>query len=66
MPKDLDVDSELLEKTFASGGEKSKKATGNRVSQEFIVRQRQQRVLDLLGKLDWNDGYDYKRDRTRR
>lgn len=66
MPKDLDIDLELLEKALASGDGKSKKAAGNRVSQEFIVRRRQKRALDLLGKLDWNDGYDYKRDRTRR
>ena len=66
MPKDLDIDLELLEKAHASGGEKSKKAAGNRVSQEFIVHRRQKRVLDLFGKLDWNDAYDYKRERTRR
>ena len=66
MPKDLDIDSELLEKALAAGDGKTKRATGNRVSQEFIVRRRQKRVLDLFGKLDWNDGYDYRRERTRR
>ena len=40
MPMDLDIDSELLENALASGDEKTKKATGNRVSQEFIVRRR--------------------------
>ena len=65
MPMDLDIDSELLEKALATGDGKTKKATGNRVSHKFIVRRRQKRVLDLFGKLDWNGGYDYKRERTR-
>jgi hypothetical protein len=32
---------------------------------EFIARRRQKRLLDLMGKLEWNSSCDYKRDRTR-
>ena len=66
MATNLGIDPELLEKALAIGGEKTKKATVNRALQEFIARRRQKRLLDFFGKLDWDDGYDYKRERTRR
>lgn len=66
MPTSLGIDPELLEKALAIGGEKTKKATVNRALQEYIVRRRQKRLLDFFGKLDCDDGYDYKRERTRR
>ncbi|MDE0123421.1 MAG: type II toxin-antitoxin system VapB family antitoxin [Bryobacterales bacterium] len=66
MPTNLGIDPKLLEKALAIGGEKTKKATVNRALQEYIVRRRQKRLLDFFGKLDWDDGYDYKRERTRR
>ena len=65
MATNLGIDPELLEKALAIGGEKTKKATVNRALQEFIARRRQKRLLDFFGKLDWDDGYDYKRERTR-
>jgi hypothetical protein len=36
------------------------------VCAEFIARRRQKRLLDLMGKLEWDDGFDYKAERTRR
>ena len=33
--------------------------------EEFIARRRQRRLLDLMGKLDWQPSYDYKADRSR-
>jgi len=33
--------------------------------QEFIARREQRGVLELVGKLDWDPGYDYKRERAR-
>ncbi|MDE0102816.1 MAG: type II toxin-antitoxin system VapB family antitoxin [Bryobacterales bacterium] len=65
MATNLGIDPELLEKALAIGGEKTKKATVNRALREFIARRRQKGLLDLFGKLDWDDGYHYKRERTR-
>ena len=42
------------------------KATVNRALREFIARREQERLLELFGKLDWDDEYDYKQERTRR
>jgi hypothetical protein len=33
--------------------------------QEFIARRRQKRLLDLMGKLEWDASFDYKAERRR-
>ncbi len=33
--------------------------------QEFIARRDQKRLLDLMGKLEWDRTYDYKKERGR-
>ena len=45
---------------------RTKDAAVTKALQEFIARRRQTRVLDLVGKLDWDADYDYKNGRTRR
>lgn len=65
MATNLAINPELLDKALEVGGEKTKKATVNRALREFVARREQERLLDLFGKLDWDDGYDYKRERTR-
>ena len=66
MATNLAIDPELLNKALEVGGEKTKKATVNRALREFIARREQERLLELFGKLDWDDQYDYKRERARR
>lgn len=65
MATNLAIDPELLNRALEVGGEKTKKATVNRALQEFIARREQERLLDLFGKLYWDDGFDYKRERSR-
>ena len=65
MATNLAIDPMLLEKAFEIGGEKTKKATVNRALREFIARREQERLLDLFGKLDWDESCDYKRERSR-
>jgi len=33
---------------------------------EYIQHRKQMRILDLFGKIDFADGYDYKAQRARR
>ena len=65
MATNLAIDPELLDRALEVGGEKTKKATVNRALQEFIARREQERLLDLFGKFDWDDSFDYKRERSR-
>lgn len=47
-------------------GERTKKAAVTKALQEFIARRQQRRVLELVGKLDWDASYNYKAERSRK
>ena len=66
MATTLSIDPDLLDKALQIGGENTKKATVEKALREYIVRREQKRLLDLFGQLDWDEAYDYKRERSRR
>ena len=46
-------------------GESTKKAAVTRALEEFIARRKQKRLLDLMDKLEWDNAFDYKAERSR-
>jgi hypothetical protein len=66
MATNLAIDPDLLDRALAVSAERKKKAAVTRALHEFIARREQRRVAELLGKLDWDDSYDYKSERSRR
>jgi hypothetical protein len=66
MATNLSLDPDLLERALAVSGQRTKKAAVTLALEEFIARRRQRRVLDLMGKLEWDTAYDYKAERSRR
>jgi hypothetical protein len=66
MATNLALDPELIERALELSGEKSKKAAVTRALEEFIARREQRGLLELMGKLEWDDKYDYKAERGRR
>ena len=66
MATHLSIDSDLIERALEVSGACSKKAVVIEALQEFIARRRQKRLLDLVGKFEWNEAYDYKTERQRR
>ena len=65
MATNLAVDPALIETALKLSGERTKKAAVTKALQEFIARRRQKRLLELMGKLEWDPSYDYKSDRRR-
>ncbi len=65
MATNLSIDPELIERALELSGERTKKAAVTKALQEFIARRRQQRLLDLMGTLEWDSSYDYKAERRR-
>lgn len=57
--------SELLDLTLELSGERTKKAAVTKALREFVARRQQKRLLDLMGKLDWESSFDYKAERNR-
>jgi len=65
MATNLSIDPNLLERALELSGERTKKAAVNKALREFIARREQKNLVKLFGKLDWNETYDYKKERTR-
>jgi Arc/MetJ family transcription regulator len=66
MATNLAIDPELLDHALEVSGQRTKKAAVTLALQEFIARRQQKRVLDLMGKLEWDKSYDYKAERSRK
>lgn len=65
MATNLSIDPDLLDEALQVSGERTKKAAVTKALQEFIARRRQKRLLELVGKLEWDGAFDYKAERTR-
>lgn len=65
MATNLSIDPDLLDQALEVSGERTKKAAVTKALQEFIARRRQKGLLELIGQLDWDPGYDYKAERAR-
>jgi hypothetical protein len=63
MAANLSIDPDLLERALQVSGERTKKAVVTKALQEFIARRRQKRLLELIGKLEWDESYDTKAER---
>lgn len=66
MATNLSIDPKLIDDALKVSGERTKRAAVTKALEEFIARRRQKQVLELFGKLEWDRGYDYKTERSRR
>lgn len=65
MATNLAIDPDLIERALEVSGERTKKAAVTKALQEFIARREQKKLAGLFGSLDWDSGYDYKKERSR-
>lgn len=66
MATNLALNPDLVERALKVSGEKTKKAAVTLALEEFIARRSQRRLMDLMGKLEWDESFDYKSERSRR
>jgi len=66
MATNLSLDPRLIERAVEVSGERTKKAAVTRALEEFIARRGQKRLVELMGKLEWDTTYDYKAERSRK
>ncbi len=66
MATNLALDPDLIDRALELSGERTKKAAVTRALEEFIARRGQRRLIDLMGKLEWDQSFDYKGERSRR
>jgi Arc/MetJ family transcription regulator len=65
MSTNLALDPKLLDRALKVSGEKTKKAAVTKALEEFVARRSQKKLLDLMGSLEWDVGFDYKAERSR-
>lgn len=66
MPTNLAIDDELLQQALTIGGQKTKRETVNQALREFIQRRQRLELAKLVGKVDYDPRYDYKKERRAR
>jgi hypothetical protein len=66
MATNLALDPDLIDRAVKLSGETTKKAAVTRALEEFIARRSQKRLVELMGKLEWDESFDYKAERSRR
>ncbi len=65
MATNLAIDDALLSEAHRVGGHQTKKATVTEALEEYIRRRRQKQIVELFGKVDFDPGYDFRRQRRR-
>ena len=66
MATNLALDPELIDRAVKVSGERTKKAAVTRALEEFIARRGQRKLVELMGKLEWDESFDYKAERSRK
>jgi hypothetical protein len=66
MATNVALHTELVECALEVSGERTKKAAVTRALQEFIARRRKKCLLEPMGTLEWDESFDYKRERSRK
>ncbi|MFZ2324777.1 MAG: type II toxin-antitoxin system VapB family antitoxin [Ignavibacteriaceae bacterium] len=66
MPTNLNIDDSLLDKAVVLGKHKSKKEAVNTALEEYVKLRKQMQVKDLFNKIDYDKGYNYKKQRERK
>ncbi len=65
MPANLVLDSKMVDRMLEISGEDTNKAAVIMALQEFISQREQRNITELFGKLEWDETYDYKAERSR-
>jgi hypothetical protein len=63
MATNLAIDDQLIEEAKRVGGHKTKKEAVTAALDQYIRRQKQLRILDHFGTVDFDPDYDYKKMR---
>ncbi len=66
MATNLALDDRLIEEARKIGEHKTKKEAVTAALEEYVRRRKQQRVIELFGKIDYDPAYDYKAARWRK
>ena len=65
MATNLAIDDQLILKALKIGSHKTKKEAVTVALTEYIARKKQAKIIDMFGKVEFDEKYDYKKSRKR-
>ncbi len=65
MATNLQIDDKLIQKAVKLGGHKTKKDAVSKALIEYIQHLEQQKIVSMLGTVEYDPKYDYKEQRRR-
>jgi Arc/MetJ family transcription regulator len=66
VPTNLAIDDRLITEAQKLGRHRTKKDAVTAALDEYIQRRKQQDILQLFGTIEYENNYDYKKERTRK
>jgi len=66
MATNLALDDNLIEEARLTGGHKTKKDAVTAALEQYVRHNKQLKILDLFGTVDFDPAYDYKAERRRK
>ena len=66
MATKLAIDDRLVQEARKIGNHRSTTEAVNAALTEYVQRRKQQGIIKLFGTIDYDEDYDYKRDRRSR
>jgi len=64
MATNLALDDNLINEALSLGKHKTKKAVVTQAIQEYIQRRKQLEILNIFNSIEYEDTYDYKKQRN--
>jgi len=65
MATNLQIDDKLITRATKLGGHRTKKAAVTQALADYVRHLEQEKILSLLGTVDFAPGYDYKKQRAK-
>jgi len=65
MATNLQLDDRLIAEAATLGKHRTKKEAVTQALTDYVRHLRQERILDLFGRIDLDPSYDYKRQRAK-
>ena len=65
MATNLQLDDRLIAEATTLGKHRTKKEAVTQALTDYVRHLRQDRILDLFGRVDFDPAYDYKRQRAK-
>jgi hypothetical protein len=66
MPTNLAIDDHLIAEAQKVGHHRTKKEAVTAALDEYIRKRKKLDVLEMFGKIDYDEGYNYKLERDRK